>query len=190
MSDQSEKAYLQRQIMERMREKETEELISIWREDNRDEWRPEAFEAVETILIERLGKLPEREEPAQEDESDKETVITFPADRKLFWIADLSNSISWVILAVAIIYAIARLVNYFSPDSAFPQDLLEYPVLINATMVVLAQLDALLYAGFTFLVLQAITEIIYLLMDMRELIQANGSEDAEVDEQGNSMPEG
>ena len=41
-----------------MREKSTEELISIWVENNRKKWSQEEFNAIQSVLSERLGKLP------------------------------------------------------------------------------------------------------------------------------------
>ncbi len=43
-----------------MREKTTEELISIWTENNRKAWSQEEFNAIQSILSERLGRLPEQ----------------------------------------------------------------------------------------------------------------------------------
>jgi len=37
---------------------ETEELAAIWQADDHEQWSPEAFEAIERILRERLGSLP------------------------------------------------------------------------------------------------------------------------------------
>lgn len=39
--------------------KETDELLDIWRKNNKEEWSETALEVVRDILIERLGKLPE-----------------------------------------------------------------------------------------------------------------------------------
>lgn len=43
-----------------MREKSTEELISVWVENNRKAWSQEEFNAIQSVLSERLGKLPEQ----------------------------------------------------------------------------------------------------------------------------------
>jgi hypothetical protein len=44
----------------RMREKPSDELIHIWNEGNQGVWTKDEIEAVQKILLERLGKLPER----------------------------------------------------------------------------------------------------------------------------------
>ncbi len=170
MNKPSENKSFQEKLIDRMQEKETEELIAIWQENNRDAWTEEAFKAIELVIIERLGKLPERKKPESEDEDqNKLPGLEYPTDRKLFWIADLSNSLSWIILAVGIIYALAKLLQYF-----FVQASPIYPAsagVWNGFMAILSQVDSIVYAGFTFLVLQATTEVIYLLMDIREMIQ-------------------
>ena len=37
---------------------DTEYLLKIWKENDHDKWTPEAFEAIQEILIERLGTIP------------------------------------------------------------------------------------------------------------------------------------
>lgn len=50
---------LQARIIENLKAQETETLVEIWQLHNLDEWRPEVFEYLEEILLERLGELPE-----------------------------------------------------------------------------------------------------------------------------------
>jgi hypothetical protein len=59
MEKQSKSDALRTQIYQRMQEKDTEELITIWQEHDLEAWSESAFEVVQKILIERLGKLPE-----------------------------------------------------------------------------------------------------------------------------------
>ena len=44
----------------KMREKTTEELTSIWEENNLKAWSKDELDATQKILLERLGKLPEQ----------------------------------------------------------------------------------------------------------------------------------
>lgn len=46
-------------IIENLKAQETETLVEIWRLHDLDEWRPEVFDYLEDILLERLGELPE-----------------------------------------------------------------------------------------------------------------------------------
>jgi len=174
MREQSESDSLQEQVYRQMQEKATEELITIWRENDRDAWTTEAFEAIEKILVVRLGRLPERELRSENEISDHENPVDeYPTDKRLIWIADWSDRLSWVILAVAIIYGGLRLMNYFQSSPYFQFSPSEWTRIgiFDGIIAIAGQLDSILYAGFTFLVLQAITEIIYLLMDIREIVQ-------------------
>jgi hypothetical protein len=49
-------------IYNNMSLKETDDLLRIWFENNRDDWSDIAFEIIEEILIERLGKIPSIED--------------------------------------------------------------------------------------------------------------------------------
>src|SRR6266542_4284935 len=44
----------------KIRAKSTEELISIWTENNQKAWSRDEFDVVQKVLLERLGKLPEQ----------------------------------------------------------------------------------------------------------------------------------
>ncbi len=61
MTDSSDINTLHSQVIFlKMKGKSTEELISIWTENNHKVWGKDEFGAVEKILLERLGKLPEQ----------------------------------------------------------------------------------------------------------------------------------
>ncbi len=49
---------LQNHIYTRMQEKDTQELITIWVRNDHTEWSDEAFNVIESILLEKLGSLP------------------------------------------------------------------------------------------------------------------------------------
>jgi len=46
-----------------MKLKETDELLEIWSKNDRTEWSNDAFEAIHSILFERLGNVPPQEAP-------------------------------------------------------------------------------------------------------------------------------
>lgn len=59
MKDSSDINALHTQVIFlKMQEKSTEELISIWVENNQKVWSQEEFNAIQSVLLERLGKLP------------------------------------------------------------------------------------------------------------------------------------
>jgi hypothetical protein len=115
--------------------------------------------------IEATGKA---DEPVQHPASQPEREIEYPEDNKLFRIADWAVALSWVVLGLAFISILWSLL-----DSFFFQVPLAQWVYLGVDYVitmVLDQLETLLYAVATFLVLQAVSEIIYLLFDIRYLL--------------------
>ena len=46
------------EIQQILEARETENLLEIWRQNDREAWTPEAFEAIRRILAERLGQVP------------------------------------------------------------------------------------------------------------------------------------
>jgi predicted transcriptional regulator len=61
MNNQSNADILHSQeVLLRMQEKTTEELQSIWQENDKGKWSKEDFDAIQRILMERIGKLPEQ----------------------------------------------------------------------------------------------------------------------------------
>jgi len=63
---------LRKQIYDNFNLKETNELVEIWQKNDRVEWSEDAFDVVEEILQERLGKLPTQNEPVLEYEDIEE----------------------------------------------------------------------------------------------------------------------
>ena len=172
MTDQPQDESLRNLLFERMQAKETEELIAIWQEHDESTWTVEAFQAVEKILVQRLGHLPDPEAAAdEEDDDEEETVVEYPTDKRLIWIAELSGRLSWVILAVAVVYAVLDLIYYFFVQVT-PSEWANLGTFALLSLVrILSQLGGVLDAGFAFLVMQAVAEIIYLLMDIRDFVQ-------------------
>ena len=61
MNDQTNANVLHSQAVRlRMQGKSTEELLSIWQENDTNKWSREDFDAIQKILMERIGKLPEQ----------------------------------------------------------------------------------------------------------------------------------
>jgi hypothetical protein len=180
MTEQSENDAYQSHIYAHLQEKDTEELLAIWEENDRAEWTDEAFDAIRAILLERLGQLPEQGAPRDEyddllDEED-ELRAEYPTERKLIRIAEMAGKLAWIYLGVTIFYSLYRLIDRFflQPPSGFGVSIGFYDVL----QFCLGEADRLLIAGVFFVLLQAVTEGIYLLMDIRVLVEPEESEDA------------
>jgi hypothetical protein len=168
MTDPNEMNSYSAQVRRSLSEKETEELVAIWLEDDRNEWTTEAFQAIESILIERLGALPDRNSLEEDEDEDDEIEIEYPFDRRLYRIANWSGRISWIVLGVYIVNTILRLINFF--DEFFSHGIVQYREIFNGLNFIAGVAQSLAYGAFIFLSLQAVNEIIYLLIDIRDFV--------------------
>ena len=99
------------------------------------------------------------------EEAEPEPEIEYPKDSRLYWIADASKWVSWLILVVSAVYIILRTFYDFALN---PTVFDTYTTIQYVVYQVLNLGNAL----FSFLVLQAIYEGIYLIMDIREMIDS------------------
>ena len=63
---------LHKQIYNTLNLKETDELIEIWKKNDRVEWTEDTFNVIQEILQERLEELPPQDEPILEYTDDNE----------------------------------------------------------------------------------------------------------------------
>ena len=63
---------LRDQIYSNLNMRDTDELLEIWQSNNRYEWTDTAFEVIRQILQQRIGTLPEQDEPVYEEETEDE----------------------------------------------------------------------------------------------------------------------
>ena len=61
---------MRRGIYVRMRQKETDELLQIWTQNDRSEWTDAAFSVIEEILSERLGDIPPQAQKQLQEQID------------------------------------------------------------------------------------------------------------------------
>jgi tetratricopeptide (TPR) repeat protein len=65
------KKFLRQQTYESMDEMDTQELIEIWQEADHEEWTELAFDVIQQILLERIGKVP-AQDPVELDPDDQQ----------------------------------------------------------------------------------------------------------------------
>jgi hypothetical protein len=173
-------------IFQSMQEKDTEELLQIWKKNNRKEWSDQAFEVIHDILSEKLGTVPEQNLPSNVDvpetkepvedeiaeEDDAEEV--FHDANVVLRIARLARISSWLVLVLGVALIILRLLsdldNIRQGLSAFPGQAmyaLIYGIVANA-----------ITWGVNFIFLQAISQALYIFLDIeRNTYLANQDED-------------
>jgi hypothetical protein len=116
---------LRNQIYSNLNSKDTEELLDIWKTNDRVEWSDLAFEVLEEILSQRVGSLPKQNEPifeydeAEEDDDleDWEAKILDNENQPELYdtleVIDTVDNINKVAKAVIVIYAFINLTNTY-----------------------------------------------------------------------------
>jgi hypothetical protein len=152
---------LHQQIYQQMQQKDTWELMQIWLNNDRQEWSDDAFDIVHTILMERVGSVPEQ----IPEDSDSEAELMHDPE-KMVRIAIWSNTLAWIILvAGALLFAGNFLYHYFSRWMLANGIL---PPSFTRTVLAFNFMDVLTNFGIAvilFLVLQGLTQLIYIFVD-------------------------
>lgn len=151
MEDEKKTAYRE-QIMASFKEKSTEELQRIWKENDRDQWSDEAFDVVRGLLMERTGSLPAQEK-FEEDDDDRnyDAVVR---------ISLLANVVSYVVAAIAL--ALTGLTTY---SLVAQGSFMSWQLILNALINILTPLTA---GAFLFVFMQGISKGLLLLADIQE----------------------
>ena len=129
--------------------KDTEELTEIWTQNDREAWTDEAFDIIRELLLKRIGHLPEQNQPEQIEEQ----VDLYHNPETLLKIANWSKNFSWIIIVISSMFLCGNILVFTEVRS-----------FINLTIGVLLSLGGI----FCFIVLQAISELIYLFMDIED----------------------
>jgi len=128
--------------------KSTEDLLAIWRANDRAEWTSTAFDAIQKILLERLGSVPEQAAPPAREEAfyDLDRVIT---------LAERTTTASWIVLGGFV------LVGLFSFVSELFGSTFSWTQVVNL-------LPTFLLGIFFFTILRVLSEALYLLLELAE----------------------
>lgn len=174
MAQQNERNQHKQQIYNHMQLKETDELLEIWIENNRDEWTEEAFGIIQEILQERLGEVPEQVSSRQEEseviEPAKSSNKDFQNLSKWLPVAIWLKRASWAVLVftgVSIVVKLTYDIYRLLPTNNVFEILLSFAGII----------DSLILLGFIFFVLTALSEILYLLGGMQVIAASLNSDE-------------
>jgi hypothetical protein len=157
-------------IRRQMLEKDTDELLQIWKENDRTEWTDTAFEVIREILLERTGSLPPQQEPevasakspANDDEGD-----TYYNSGRFMNIALWAKTLSWLFLGSSILLVLLALYSFFGYTMSQLQSAIN-PSTIIVYSLVIPNFATLLFGALLFVLLQALGEGIYILMDIED----------------------
>ena len=150
-----------------MKQKDTEELLDIWKRNDREEWAEIGFEVIYDILTKRLGSVPDQgvDEKAQEEGLvDEEPEIYHDPD-VLVRISALARSAAWVVLVASIVIWLSQVVGYISSFTSSP---IPGAGLAEIVMITLGSGFTLITGVLYFIVLRFVSEVVYILMDIEE----------------------
>lgn len=168
MSTKTEKDTLRKQIYERMNFKETNELLEIWRKGDHEEWTEIALDVIKEILIDRLGEIPPEEDVEEKEDETVDINTTthnediFHNENKLLNISSWASTLSWIVLGLYMVLFVIRLILEIQNG--------RQGVAINLSQINawLGLLSMPIIGSIYFLILQAISEGIYMLMDLED----------------------
>ncbi len=173
------------QIYSNLDLKETDELLEIWKTNDRVEWAEEAFQAIKEILAKRAVEIHEQSEPVYEHDQDEEEFDENNFSEVELKIIDDENPpdfydplevlklTKWIDLAakvVIVLYIVFNLMNFPSDQriaqSYFTgsQDL--GSVLVYVVAIVLMTINAVISIAIVYFPLKALARILKILMEM------------------------
>ena len=159
---------IEKQIRQHMQEQDTDTLVEIWNKQDRSEWSEKALDVVRELLLERLGQLPIQTEisdmPQESTATESEEEGQYHDPDRLIRIA------GWAIMLSRIFLVLAGLIIDIN-GSAFVGLLFQYSTYYWTRWTVLlpavsSMLLLFLISLFLFVLCQAISEVIYLFLDI------------------------
>jgi hypothetical protein len=151
------------QIYNDMNLKSTNELLDIWKTNDRSVWSEAGFKAIEKVLHERNVSLPAQQKAEVEEESETDTYYNID---KLSSISSIANILAWVILGGDIIAVIAYLGLAVKSGSV---NLLQYLIVPANVLNLLIWCVVYILPGlFFFAVLRMLSEGVYVLLEIAE----------------------
>jgi hypothetical protein len=159
---------MRQMIVSNMQARSTEELLAIWKTHDNEEWTEQAFSVVEDILRERLGSVPEQNQALDDDEGEEDEqadeVDVYHDRTSILNIASLARNASRV---VPVLGGIWLYLQVQADMESIAQRVQGLPS--ASTYSLLAGIvGKVIVSGALYLVLRAIAEILYLLVDLQE----------------------
>jgi hypothetical protein len=159
-----------RQVYSTLELKETDDLLEIWKRNDREEWTDEAFEAIRIILTDRMGTLPAQKTDQEElnDRSDssgvKDQIIPayYSSNRilRLCQVMDIAAPVSvFVYLLANYQTLIQQILPLFQPYDDKSANIIQLSLLI---------LNLAVYCAILYLALKALSSILRILLQMAD----------------------
>jgi hypothetical protein len=155
-----------KQVYNSLKLKETQDLLSIWYENDHKQWSEEAFQAIELILISRLGKIPPKPEPEKANSDDSSGIVEDPEfykPKKVLALSLLMNKVAVASIYVNILLPISFILAvYHFGKVSLNQIPAEYVFLLIIVAVIILPIQIVT----TYFGLKALASILSILMEM------------------------
>ena len=175
---------LRDQIYYNLKQKDTDELLEIWRANNRSEWSDTAFDVIADLLVLRLVEVPPQSEPVytpggsgndDDEDDDEETDERFVDEDNapVFYspqeVLLLGDWLRWTAIAAVVIVIITNLLSFASRyrGQLFLSSQAAQPDFIGALFsLISASFDIALAFAMFYFPLKALAQILHILMEM------------------------
>jgi hypothetical protein len=170
MANNARKDSLHQVIVSDMQARDTEELLVIWKKNDKNEWSYEAFGIVHDILLERLGSVPEQdaasEAPTEDVDKDvvEETEGYHDTDAVLT-VASLASLASKIVLVLGSILIILQALATLELRW---QELMGISPLNALYVLAFGIISNGISWGMFYLTLRAVAEVLYLMLDIQQ----------------------
>lgn len=144
---------LNKKLYENMRQKSSDELLQIWKENDRTEWSDEAYTAISQILTERNVSLPVQQTPATIVEADSD-----PNADALVRLSTWAQLMAWVALVVTLGISGINIVSIFMSTGL--------NIGIGEIFNILSALLILMVGAFLFIFFQLVAKGIFVMLDI------------------------
>ncbi len=166
------------QLHHQFNQRDTDELLTIWQENNRGDWSETAFEVIREILQERLGQVPPQNAPTFERTTpqeppdpagqllEREAKPVFYSPKEVFWLIkwlerlSIAAVVATIVLSISWISTMHALISGFFTNGDEPK-MLVWTLTFLLLAVDVALQCVLYYFGFRWLafILQMLIEI-------------------------------
>ena len=158
-----------KQIYNTLNLRETSDLLSIWYEDDHEQWSDSAFQSIEQILLDRLGEIPPNPEPEKSIHSISSGSNNCPEYYKPQSVISLTSWINKIAVLSIFITLFQSITSY-----PFVGEMLKSLPGQNAEMVggfqvfiyIIMTILTPVYVAFTYFALKALASILSILMQM------------------------
>jgi hypothetical protein len=150
-----------------MQQKEPEELLEIWKQNDREQWTDVAFGVIEEILMERLGTVPPQ--GGEPEEVTEQALSTYHDPEVMGRVSALAKTVAGVVLVASVVIWLVTVIGFASYNQIPGRglvDILSYGLRSGTTLI---------WGLFYYVVLRFLSEAAYILMDIEDNTRGSDS---------------